>query len=288
MNAPALRARTCAIVVGVVGFAVGFLVSAARAAESDHASVATGSSGAPATAMAMGNAPATAPVNTAIVPQLNPRFESRHAEFVEIAKKGDIDVLFMGDSITDWWRSAGRPGSTPGPETPYAGKPVFEKYFGEWKVANFGIAGDTTQGVLFRLQNGEGTGFQPKVVMLMIGTNNASRNTAAEIAEGVTAVVTELRKDFPAARILLLGIFPRATPDNPVRAKLAEVNATIAKLNDNAHVFYLDIGANFLAADGTIPKSVMSDGLHPTTHGYEIWAEAVKEPLTKLLTLAAP
>jgi lysophospholipase L1-like esterase len=283
MNAPALRARTCAIVVGVVGFAVGFLVSAARAAEPDHTSVATGSSGAPATA----DAAATPAVNTAIVPQLNPRFASRHAEFVEIAKKGDIDVLFMGDSITDWWRSAGRPGSTPGPETPYAGKPVFEKYFGEWKVANFGIAGDTTQGVLYRLQNGEGTGFQPKVVMLMIGTNNASRNTAPEIAEGVTAVVTELRKDFPAARILLLGIFPRATPDSPLRAKLAEVNATIAKLNDNAHVFYRDIGEKFLAPDGTIPKSVMSDGLHPTTHGYEIWAEAVKEPLTKLLTLAA-
>ena len=84
-----------------------------------------------------------------------------------------------------------------------AGKPVFDKYFGSIKTANFGIAGDTTQGVLWRLQNGEGEGYKPKAIMLMIGTNNTGRNTPTEIAMGVAAVVFELRKDFPDAKILL-------------------------------------------------------------------------------------
>jgi lysophospholipase L1-like esterase len=151
------------------------------------------------------------------------------------------------------------------------------------KVANFGIAGDTTQGVLFRLKNGEGQGFSPKAVMLMIGTNNTMRNSAGEIAEGIGAVVLELQKDFPNAKILLLAIFPRNTPEDPVRETIAEINATISKLHDGKTVFYLDIGAKFLDDKGNIPKDVMSDALHPTTKGYEIWAEAVKEPLANLL-----
>ena len=92
------------------------------------------------------------------------------------------------------------------------------------KVANFGIAGDTTQGVLWGLKNGEGQGFQPKAVMLMVGTNNTGQFSAPEIAEGVGAVVLEMRKDFPNAKILLLAIFPRTIPGDPVRDKIAEVN----------------------------------------------------------------
>ncbi|HEY4233265.1 MAG TPA: GDSL-type esterase/lipase family protein [Lacipirellulaceae bacterium] len=208
---------------------------------------------------------------------------TKHNANVEVAKGGEIDVLFMGDSITDFWRNNGRDGAT-GEGAPFAGKPVFDKYFGEMKVANFGIAGDTTQGVLWRLENGEGEGVRPKVIMLMIGTNNTSaKNTATEIAMGVAADVFELRKDFPNAKILLLGIFPRSTPGSPVRAQLAEINQMISALNDNNHITYLDIGSKFLAEDRSIPKDVMSDGLHPTTKGYEIWAEAVKEPLTSLM-----
>jgi lysophospholipase L1-like esterase len=191
-----------------------------------------------------------------------------------VAKKGDIDVLFMGDSITDFWRSA---------EGTMAGKPVLDKYFGDLKVANFGIAGDTTQGVLYRLQHGEGQGFNPRAVMLMIGTNNTRSNTAAEIAEGIGAVVLELKKDFPKAKILLLGIFPRSTAKDPVRATIAEINSIIARLHDGNRVHYLDIGAKFLDAEGNIPLDVMGDALHPTTKGYEIWAEAVKEPIAGLM-----
>jgi len=219
--------------------------------------------------------------NTAIMPALNPGFRTKHNNNVELAKKGDIDLLFMGDSITDFWRTAGRGGVT---NPPLAGKAVFEKYYGGMKVANFGIAGDTTQGVLFRLQDGEGQGFKPKAIMLMIGTNNTGgRNSPPEIAEGVGAVVLEMRKDFPDAKILLLAIFPRGNPGDPARTAIAEINGKISKLDDGKNVFYLDIGAKFLNAGGSITADIMSDRLHPTEHGYEIWAEAVKEPLAKLL-----
>jgi len=214
------------------------------------------------------------PPNTAIIPALAPPFAAKHQANLEVAKQGDAELLLMGDSITDFWRN---------PEGPYAGKPVLDKHFGQWKIANFGIAGDTTQGVLYRLQNGEGKGFSPKAVMLMIGTNNTARNTAAEIAEGIGAVVLELQRDFPQAKILLLGVFPRGRPGDPVRATIADINRTIAKLHDGNKVHYLDIGAQFLDASGTIAPDVMSDLLHPGPKGYEIWAQAVKEPLSRLM-----
>lgn len=228
------------------------------------------------------NAPAPPRPNSAIIPSLFRGFANAHSNNVEVAKRGNIDVLFMGDSITDWWRSGGR-GNPINGAIPYGGKAVFEKYFGTLKVANFGIAGDTTQGVLFRLLHGEGQGYSPKAIMLMIGTNNTMNNSADEIALGVADVVFELRKDFPDAKILLLGIFPRSTPGSMFRTKIADINKIIRSLHDGQHVFYMDIGWKFLAEDGTIPRDIMSDGLHPTSKGYEIWAEAVHDPLVALM-----
>ncbi len=219
-------------------------------------------------------------VNPAVVPSLWIGFRPKHAANVAVAQAGDIDVLFMGDSITDFWRNAGPEGVT---NPPAAGKAVFDKYFGGMKVANFGIAGDSTQGVLYRLQNGEGEGYQPKAVMLMIGTNNGGYCSSAEIAEGVGAIALEMRTRFPAAKILLLGIFPRGEPGDGLRRTVLGVNPIIAKLHDGEHVFYLDIGDKFLAADGTISDDIMPDKLHPTEKGYEIWAEAVKGPLAELM-----
>jgi lysophospholipase L1-like esterase len=217
--------------------------------------------------------------NTATIPALSPQFQAKHQANLAVAKEGNAELLFMGDSITDFWRNA---------EGNFAGKAVQEKYFGQWKVANFGIAGDTTQGVLFRLRDGEGTGIKPRAIMLMIGTNNTGRNSAAEIAEGIGAVVLELQKDFPEARILLLAVFPRGRANDPVRNTIADINKTIAKLDDGKKVFYLDIGKGFLDASGNIPSDVMSDGLHPTAKGYEIWAQAVVAPLTAMMAGRAP
>jgi lysophospholipase L1-like esterase len=203
--------------------------------------------------------------------QTNQRMGPRHEGFVATAKQGNIDLLLHGDSITDWWLQE-------------ANKPVFDKYFGTLRTANFAIAGDTTQGVLWGLKNGEGQGFQPKAVMLMIGTNNTGQFTAPEIAEGVGAVVGELRRDFPSAKILLLAIFPRSTPGDPVRDKIAEANRIISRLDDNQHVFYMDIGPQFLDDKGVfLPDSFRPDNLHPQAKGYDIWGQAVSAKLAELM-----
>jgi lysophospholipase L1-like esterase len=211
--------------------------------------------------------------NTAIVPA--PFQEERHLGFVEEARRGGIDCLLMGDSITDWWRRAGLP--------------VYEANFGDLRCANFGIAGDRTQGVLWRMQNGELDGYSPKAMMLMIGTNNLSGrtttpNTPAEIAMGIATIVTTFRARFPYAKVLLLGVFPRgAESTNPYRESIRQINELIANLDDGEHVRFMDIGDRFLAEDGSIPVEIMADGLHPTERGYEIWAEAVMPTFREML-----
>jgi beta-glucosidase len=215
------------------------------------------------------NVPAPRP-NTAIAPvQTGVRTDARHNAFVETAKTGDFDILFHGDSITDWWQQA----------APNGGTDVQKRHFGDVKIANFAIAGDTTQGLLWGLQNGEGQGRKPKAVMLMIGTNNAGQNTAPEIAEGVGAVVLELRKNFPDARILLLAIFPRgAAPTDANRMRVEDANKIIAKLHDGKNVFFKSINDKFLDSQGRL-IGFRPDNLHPNAEGYEIWATAVADTL---------
>lgn len=211
--------------------------------------------------------------NTAIIP--TPFQEERHQAFVAEARAGGIECLLMGDSITDWWRRAGLS--------------VYEANFGGLDCANFGIAGDRTQGVLWRMQNGELDGYTPKLMMLMIGTNNLSGrtttpNTPAEIAMGIATIVNTFRIRFPEAKVLLLGVFPRgAEPTNAYRESIRQINALIASLDDGEHVRFMDIGERFLQPDGSISVEVMADGLHPTARGYEIWAEAVMPTFREML-----
>lgn len=227
---------------------------------------------APSTAAPPAAAPArpVAPVTPATEPR--PRDDARHQAFLQTAKAGGIDLLFVGDSITDWWRQPAR------------GLPEWEKSFAPLKAANFGIAGDTTQGVLWRMQNGELDGFTAKLIVLMLGTNNINRNPNAEIAEGDRLIVEEFRKRQPQAKVLILGVFPRgAAPANAYRGSISQINTQLARLADNKDVFYLDIGDKFLTADGTLTTEVMADGLHPTLKGYEIWAAAIKEKVADLM-----
>jgi len=205
--------------------------------------------------------------NSAIAPaQSSVRTTERHNGFVEIAKTGNFDILFEGDSITDWWQQSGVEAQ--------------KKHFGDIKIANFAVAGDTTQGVLWGLQNGEGQGHKPKAVMLMIGTNNNTfGNTAPEIAEGVGSVVYELRKDFPDAKIMLLAIFPRGSgPTDATRLKNEEANKIIAKLDDGKHVFYKNINDKFLDAQGQL-VGFQRDMVHPDAPGYDTWGAAVADTL---------
>ncbi len=217
--------------------------------------------------------------NTAVEPV--PRdagWMKRHEAFVQIAKAGHVDVLFLGDSITDFWRTRGHA--------------VWDRYYGNLHAANFGINADRTQHVLWRMDHGELTGLHPRVVVLMIGTNNTGneragtkpRNSTAEAIAGVTAVVRDLREKLPEAKILLLAIFPRGEKADPQTAQIHEINAALATLDDGRFVHFLDIGPKFLRADGSLePADFMPDKLHPSPQGYEVWAEAIQVPLAQLL-----
>jgi lysophospholipase L1-like esterase len=216
--------------------------------------------------------------NTATNPvPLGARWVARHEGFVKLAQQGGIDILFMGDSITDFWRNRG--------------SNVWNQYYAPRHAANFGISGDQTQHVLWRLDNGELDGIKPKVVVLMIGTNNTGKdrngnlhNTIPQIIAGVQAVVADIRTRLPDSKILLLAIFPRGNKiDDFQRGEVAIVNTVLAKLDDGKMVKFLDIGANFLEADGTLPRSIMPDFLHPNQHGYQIWADAMNPTLDEML-----
>jgi len=190
----------------------------------------------------------------------------RHDGFLTIAKAGGVDLLFHGDSITDGWRSGG--------------SSVWEKYWAPLKAANFGIGGDRTEHVIWRLRHGELEGIQPKLVVLMIGTNNS--DPAEDVALGIKTIIADINERSPSSRILLLGIFPRgAKPD--VRARNEQVNMIIAKYADNRRVVYLDIGAAFLMPNGTMGTDVMPDFLHQNLKGYQIWADAINDTVHQML-----
>lgn len=212
--------------------------------------------------------------NTAIIPatRSNPtNWMARHEGFVKEAQAGHVDILFMGDSITDGWRGKG--------------KNVWDKFYAPKYAANFGIGGDRTEHVLWRIENGELVGIDPKVVVLMIGTNNSGANSADQISEGVEKIVADFRTQLPKSKILLLAIFPRGKPDaNPKQMDtIRAVNQRIAKLDDGKMITYLDIGKAFLGDDGQLHAEVMPDFLHPNEHGYELWAAAMNPTLDKML-----
>ncbi len=197
----------------------------------------------------------------------------RHNQLNERTKAaaGKVDLVFIGDSITQGWEGAG--------------KTVWEKHYAGRKTHNLGIGGDKTQHVLWRLENGNLDGLDPKAAVVMIGTNNSGkdRNTPAEITEGVTGVISKLRAMRPQMKILLLGIFPRGQNFNDQRGSILQVNQAIAKLADNQSVFWVDFGSLLINADGSISKDLMPDYLHLSTKGYEIWADAIEPKLVELL-----
>jgi len=198
-----------------------------------------------------------------------------HEKYLKRAARGDIDLLFLGDSITQGWDSLDADGHGP--------RQVWDRYYGPRKAANFGIGGDSTQHILWRLDHGEVDGLSPRVVVLLIGTNNLGSDTPAEIAGGVTAVVEGLREKLPKARVLLLGVFPRGKTPNAKRERIKAVNARIARLDDGAAVRHLDIGHAFLDEHGEVAPEIMPDYLHLSRRGYRLWADAMEPTLRDML-----
>jgi lysophospholipase L1-like esterase len=212
-------------------------------------------------------------VPTTVKPEPRPGkpWTDRDASFSERVKKGDVELLFIGDSITQGWEGDG--------------KDAWDKYYSKRKAVNLGIGGDRTQHVLWRLDHGNIDGISPKLAVLMIGTNNSNGedNTAEEIGAGIEAIVKKLRAKLPQTKVLVLGIFPRGVTPNPQREKNAKANAIAAKSADNQTVTYLDIGDKFLTPDGTLTKEIMPDALHLSRQGYEIWATAIEPKVKELM-----
>lgn len=204
--------------------------------------------------------------------KVNPGFLAAHEKFVAQAKEGKARLVFLGDSITAGW------GRQPA---------IWDKAFGKYDPVNFGIGGDRTQHVLWRIENGELEGIKPQAVVLMIGTNNSGTDSAEDIAKGITAIVETIKTKQPQAKILLLAVFPRGEkPTGKLGAaneKLKQVNATIAKLEDGKTVHFLDIGGKFPVVDGNLSAEAMPDFLHLSESGYQIWADAISAKLAELM-----
>jgi lysophospholipase L1-like esterase len=177
----------------------------------------------------------------------------------------------VGDSITQGWEGAG--------------KSVWQKYYGSRKCLNFGVGGDRTQHVLWRFEQGQLANLQPKAAVLMIGTNNSNKddNTEADILEGVTAIVKQMRERLPQTKLLLVAIFPRGKTFSTQRGKILQVNQALAKLADQQSVFYVDFGSQLIEGDGSISRQIMPDYLHLSEQGYTIWAEAIEPKLKEWL-----
>jgi len=213
---------------------------------------------------------ATAPATICPVPREDQRWKGRHAAMNKRAAQGNVDLLMIGDSITQGWEGSG--------------KKVWAEYYAKRNAINLGISGDRTEHVLWRLQNGNIENLSPKLAVLMIGTNNARSNTSEEIALGVQKIVELLRRELPEMKVLVLAIFPRGeTVTDKLRLVNQGANERIEQLADGKMIHYLNIEQSFLEEDGTLPKEIMSDFLHPGKPGYDIWARAMEPKIVELL-----
>jgi lysophospholipase L1-like esterase len=197
-----------------------------------------------------------------------------HAEDVAVAEHGNVDLLFVGDSIT-----AG------------LSDELLNTYFPQLHLANFGVGGDHTGNLLWRLQHGHADRLKPKVVILLIGVNNFGHlnETPAQVFSGVEAIVKLLRKLYPKAKIVVNGIFPfEESPHSEKRKLVAEANTMIATLNDDYSIFVKNYGPLFLQADGAISQEIMGDFLHPTQKGYQLWLNAMQPDIQKLIENKEP
>ena len=203
-----------------------------------------------------------------------------HTQLLEKARRGRIDLYFVGDSITRRW------GATDYPEFLAHWT---QRFFG-WNAANFGWGADTTQNILWRLENGELDGVQPKVIVLLAGTNNVGSATdtvpvaerAADVGRGIKALLDVMRSKAPRATIVLTAIFPRN--DNlAAMPVIDEINREIARLADGRSIRFLNVNDKLADASGTLFDGMMGDRLHPTIKGYQVWADALEPILLELL-----
>ena len=216
-------------------------------------------------------------LSPAVTPEPNAHRLERSAQLEQRARDAvaggqAVQLVFLGDSITEGWEAEGAEA--------WAGR------YAPRGALNLGVGGDRTQNVLWRLRAGHLDGLRPRVLVLMIGTNNTGHtlDPPGEIRDGIAAILVELRERMPDTRVLLLAIFPRGLrPDDPKRLNNEAANALLPALCDGERVVWLDLGAAFTEADGTLSPAVMPDALHLSPEGYERWAAAMAPVLARLL-----
>jgi len=221
-------------------------------------------------------------------------WDRRHAEKIrEIAEgPGEYDFVFIGDSITHNWEGWNDPvdvecvakayeqGRLKFPNGP--GRKVWKEMKKEFRLLNLGCAGDCTQQVLWRLDQGEMDGYRTRGVALMIGTNNGE--SAEEVAEGIKAVVRKILEKQPEAKVVLMPIFPAdPNPSGPRRSRNAKASELAKSIADGKRVVWLDFNDAFLAPDGTLSADMMPDYLHPVEPGYRLWRAAIEPVMRKVL-----
>jgi lysophospholipase L1-like esterase len=214
-------------------------------------------------------------------PQANPLFELAHRDLLSKARAGGIDLYFLGDSITRRWHANDYP----------AFQENWKRNFWGWNAANFGWGGDRTENVLWRLANGELDGVHPKAIVLMVGTNNVGDSPRADddvlvedVTNGIAAILKTLQEKAPEAKIVLLGITPRnAGGSAPAMPIINRINSRLAQLADGQTIKYLNINDKLADSNGRLHNGVTEDGLHLSTAGYQIWADALKPILNEWL-----
>src|SRR5262249_24071474 len=214
------------------------------------------------------------------IARTDPTSKLAHEQMVANLKKGRIDAYFVGDSITRRWRATDYPRFLAN----------WNENFHGWNAANFGWGGDTTQNILWRLQNGELDGVQPKVVVLLAGTNNlgntpASDAKVADIAKGIKALLDTIQAKAPKATIILMGILPRndGAESMVVIASINKINRKMPKFAGGKSNRYLSINEKLADKDGKLSEGMTVDRLHLSVKGYQVWADALKPLLTELL-----
>jgi lysophospholipase L1-like esterase len=222
-----------------------------------------------------GGAPRPADV---AAPRTDRNSQLAHEQLLEKARAGGVDVYVVGDSIARRW------GATDYPQYLANWR---ENFFG-WNAGDFAWGADRVENILWRLENGELDGVDPKVFVVHGGTNNLTPRAAdpagaAEIARGMAAVIYLCRQKAPSATIILTGIFPR-NDNMALLPAVAQVNESLARLADGKTVRYLNINDKLADANGVLYDGMMrSDKLHPDLKGYQVWADALKPILTEIL-----
>jgi lysophospholipase L1-like esterase len=211
------------------------------------------------------------------VPRTDRNSQMAHEQLVEKAKQGGIDVYFLGDSITRRW------GATDYPEFLANWR---SNFFG-WNAANFGWGADQIENILWRVENGELDGVNPKVIVLLAGINNVGTVPGGDaqvenITRGLRALVSTCRQKAPSAVIILTALFPR-NDNMAVIPIINRINGNLAKMADGKTIQYLDVNDRLADKDGKLFEGISKDKLHPGLKGYQIWADGLKPILTEIL-----